>query len=165
MANRKNRSLELLYQSKNQTLYTLAYRLIKSPEAADDLVHDAFCLAVFHQNELRKHPNPEGWLVLVLKNLASNEIRRAENRLTVPLQEVLTSAAAAQHTSIAEVFPRNLSAQDRQILLWRFESQLPYTEIALRLHISESGVRSRAARAVARCRLLLKETNFLDGTF
>ena len=30
---------------------------------ADDLVHDAFCLAVFHQAALRTHPKPEGWLV------------------------------------------------------------------------------------------------------
>lgn len=153
---------EALYQSTYQKLYRLAYRLVKSPEAADDLVHDTFCLAVFHQAKLRQHPNPEGWLVLVLKNLASNEIRRAENRLTVPLQEALSSAAAAQHTSVAELFPRDLPIQDRQILLWRFESQLPYAEIALRLHISESGVRSRVARAVARCRLLMKETNFSD---
>lgn len=157
-----NRFLEALYQSNYQKLYCLAYRLIKSPEAADDLVHDAFCLAVFHQAELRQHPNPEGWLVLAVKNLASNEIRRAENRLTVPLEEALTSAAAAQHTSIAELFPRNLPIQDRQILLWRFESQLPYAEIAQRLQISEAGARSRTARAVARCRLLMKETNFSD---
>lgn len=90
-----NSFLEALYQSTYQKLYRLAYRLVKSPEAADDLVHDTFCLAVFHQAKLRQHPNPEGWLVLVLKNLASNEIRRAENRLTVPLQEALSSAAAA----------------------------------------------------------------------
>ena len=63
-----NSFLEALYQSTYQKLYRLAYRLVKSPEAADDLVHDTFCLAVFHQAKLRQHPNTEDWIVKIKKN-------------------------------------------------------------------------------------------------
>ena len=47
--------------------------------------------------------------------------------------------------------------QDRQVLLWRMEEQCAYDEMARRLGISETGCRSRVARAVARCRLLMLE--------
>ena len=91
-----------------------------------------------------------------LKNLAANEVRLAENRLTIPLEEALLAAAEDGQT-LEELLPVRLSAQDRRALLWRMEDQLSYTEMARRLGISETGCRSRVARAVARCRLLLKD--------
>ena len=162
LSNTMNGFIEALYRSEYKKLYTLAFRIVKKTEAADDLVHDAFCLATFHQAKLINHPNPEGWLANVVKNLALNEIRRAENCLTVPLEQALSSASLKLDTSLSELFPQNLPAQDQQILLWKFEEQIPYHEIALRLNISETGARSRVARAVARCRLLMNNTDFLD---
>lgn len=154
--------IETLYKSEYKKLYTLAYRIVKDPETAKDLIHDAFCLATFHQAKLINHPSPEGWLANVVKNLALNDIRRAENRLTMPLQEALSSVAPNSETSLSELLPQKLPAPDQQILLWKFEEQIPYHEIALRLNISETGARSRVARAVARCRLHMNNTDFLD---
>ena len=102
------------------------------------------------------HPNQVGWLVQALKHLASNEHRRAENRLTVPLEEDLLPACWPRE-ALEELLPNGLSRQDQQVLLWRMEEQCAYPEMARRLGISETGCRSRVARAVARCRLLMLE--------
>ena len=48
----------------------------------------------------------------------------------------------------------DLSREDREILIWRFEEDLSYGELADRLGISETGCRSRVFRAVKRCRAL-----------
>ena len=156
MGNRYPDNLTALYRSQFRRLYVLAYRLVKQRERAEDLVQDVFCLALCRQEELVRHPNPTGWLVCTLKNLAANELRLAENRLTLPLEEALLASAEDGQT-LEELLPVRLSAQDRQALLWRMEDQLSYDEMARRLDISETGCRSRVARAVARCRLLLKD--------
>ena len=53
--------------------------------------------------------------------------------------------------------PAQLSEEDKQLLIWRFEKQLSYREISGRLGISEAGCRSRVSRAVARCRKYFEE--------
>lgn len=146
--------LSALYQAQYGTLFALAYRLVRQRERAEDLVQDVFCLAVLHRDRLAAHPNPPGWLVCTLKHLASNEVRLAVNRLTVPLEEELI-AAEAIHPPLETLLPAGLSVRDRQVLLWRMEEELPYEEMARRLGLTETGCRSRVARAVARCRLLL----------
>ena len=90
-----------------------------------------------------------------LKKLASNELRRAENRLTVPLENALLPRAAGQKQKVGDLLPSALSQSDKQILTWRIEQQLSYKEIAQILGISETGCRSRVARAIAKCRKLM----------
>ena len=63
-------------------------------------------------------------------------------------------AGVTQRGALAETLPRQLSPQDREVLLWRFEQGLDYDEIANLLGISEAGGRSRVSRAVRRCRAL-----------
>ena len=149
-------AVEALYQAKGRLIFTLAYRLVNQRERAEDLVQEVFLLALIHQEAILHHPNQVGWLVQALKHLASNELRRAENRLAVPLEEDLLPACWPRE-ALEELLPNGLSRQDRQVLLWRMEEQCAYPEMARRLGISETGCRSRVARAVARCRLLMLE--------
>lgn len=157
MRHEKNDFIGSLYRAEYDKLYRMAYRIVKNVQTAEDLVHDAFCLASFQQEKLLTHPKPEAWLMNVIKKLASNEIRRAANRLTIPLEELFSAAASEPEQKIEELFPAGLSAGDRQILIWRFENQISYQEMARRLCISEAGCRSRTARAVGRCRQLMKD--------
>lgn len=153
-------ALEKLYQAQARLIFTLAYRLVNQRERAEDLVQEVFLLALTHQEALFNHPNQVGWLVQTLKHLASNELRRAENRLTVPLEEDLLPTFRPRE-ALKELLPAGLSQQDRQVLLWRMEEQCAYDEMARRLKISETGCRSRVARAVARCRQLMLEEKTL----
>lgn len=155
MHQKMNDQIESLYKTQYSKVFRLAYRMLKNTQAAEELAHDTFCLAVFQQDKFLAHPNPEAWLMNVVKKLTYNEIRRAENRLTVPLEEALTAAAPQDSLKIEDLLPSSLSQQDKQILIWRFDHLLSYQEIAFRLKISEAGCRSRVARAVARCRQLI----------
>lgn len=132
---------------------------MKKTEVAEDLVHDVFYLATLHQETVLHHPNQEGWLMCTLKKLASNELRRAENRLTAPLENALLFLSNDQDQKVGELLPSGLSSDDMQVLIWRIEQQMSYEEMAQRLGISETGCRSRVARAVARCRALMNPTD------
>lgn len=134
-----------------------AYRMIGSIETAQDLVHEAFLLALFNQDKLANHPNPEGWLMKTLRNLTLNERRRIKNHATVPLELVDNYIGKELGTSLDLLLPKQLSKEEREILVWRFEQQMGYREIANRLGISEVGCRSKVSRAIAHCRKYLDD--------
>ena len=145
-----------LYRTLYEKLFRIAYRMLGDTEQAGDAVQDVFLQAVFHRDKLMEHPNPEGWLVLALKNNIQNERRRFMAHQIVALDEAAPVAEAEPETPLEELLPQKLPQADRDILIWRFEQDLSYREIADRLGISESSCRSRVSRAISRCRKLIK---------
>lgn len=146
-----------LYEAQCEKMLKFAYRMVGSIETAQDLVHETFLLALFSQDKLADHPNPEGWLMKTLRNLTLNERRRIENHSTVPLEMVDNYIGKELYTSLDLLLPKQLSKEEREILVWRFEQQMEYREIADRLGISEVGCRSRVSRAVVHCRKYMND--------
>lgn len=138
-----NELIHTLYLQLYEKLFRVAYRMMGSSESAEDLVQQTFLLALFQGEALRAHPCPEGWLMKALHNLAINERRRTARRQEIPLDTLFDQAAGEASPPLAETLPRQLSPQDREVLLWRFEQGLDYDEIANLLGISEAGGRSR----------------------
>lgn len=155
MAESPNAFFHDLYQANYRKMIKLAYRLVGSMETACDLVQETFLLALFQQETLACHASPEGWLMITLKNLAMNERRRFNRHPTLPLYLFETLPGEPPPMPLEHVLPSQLSQEDREILLWRFEQNMEYLEMADRLGIAESSCRSRVSRAVARCKACL----------
>ena len=145
-----------LYRALYEKLFRIAYRMLGDTEQAGDAVQDVFLQVVFHRSKLMEHPNPEGWLVITLKNNIYNERRRSMAHQIVPLDDAAPVAEAEPETPLEMLLPQKLPQADREILFWRFVQDLDYREIADRLGISESSCRSRLSRAISRCRKLVK---------
>ena len=94
----------------------------------------------------------------VLQNFVMNERRRIKRHPEASLDSLLYMTGENLSNSLEEMLPKQLSQSDREILMWRFEQNMDYDEIAERLGISEVGCRSRVSRAVKRCRELLQQT-------
>lgn len=148
-----------LFHREYEALCRLAYRLTGSAELAQDLTQDTFLLALSHAGELADHPSPGGWLTLTLYNLVLNERRRTQRRPQVSIEEA-QELFSSQEPPLENMLPKQLSPEDRQLLLWRFERQLKTGEIALLLGISEAACRKRLSRVLQKCRALLER----DGT-
>ena len=56
-----------LYRQEYPTLYRVAYRLTGCQEDAQDMIQKTFLLAISQQDELGRHPNPGGWLMVTLR--------------------------------------------------------------------------------------------------
>lgn len=149
--------LQSLYEKYYEKMIRFSYRLVGTVESAQDLVQETFLLALYNQNKLSNHPNPEGWLMKTLKNLILNEQRRVQNHIEIPLDAVVNMLSKAQDLPLESVLPKQLSKEEREILIWRFERQMDYREIAERLGISEAGCRSRVFRAIAHCKKYLDD--------
>lgn len=144
-----------LYETQYEKMIKFAFRMIGSMDSAQDLVQEAFLLALFNQDELSRHPNPEGWLMKTLRNLAQNERRRMQNHSDISLDSIAEILGKEPDTLFELILPSQLSKAEQDILIWRFKQELDYREIADRLGISEEGCRSRLSRAVAHCRKLM----------
>ena len=93
----------------------------------------------------------------VLQNLALNERRRVKRHPETSLDSLLNLAGETPANALEDMLPKQLSKADREILIWRFEQNMDYDEIADRLGISETGCRSRVSRAVKHCRELMEK--------
>ena len=146
-----------LFEQQNKRLTRIAYRLTGSMELAKDLVQDTFLLALIRYKDLADHPCISGWLSKTLKNLVLNENRRLENQPKIPLEYINDHPAPELPVSLDEILPLSLPAEDRQVLIWRYEQQLSYRDIAMRLGISESTCRMRVHRILKKCRLSFEQ--------
>lgn len=149
-------SFQALYEAHYKKLIVAAYHMVGSIHSAQDLVQETFMLALLKWDTLSCHALPEGWLMLTLKNRALNKNHFSKRHPEVPLDSVILPAKEPA-AKLEEMLPRQLSEEDREILIWRFERQMEYREMADRLGISETGCRSRVSRAVARCKKFLED--------
>lgn len=154
MPQNENGFIESLYLREYGRLLRAAYHLTEDKASAENLVHETFILAILRREELASHPEPGAWLARTLRNLLRNE-QRAASRGEVPLEEAAEVSAGAPPLPLEDALPAGLGAEERALLIWRFEERLSSGEIAGRLGISEAACRKRISRALARCKRLL----------
>lgn len=155
MRNNWNDIITPLYIDGYRRLYTVAYRRVNDQELAQDLVHDAFLLAIFHQKELREHPQPDAWLMKTLCNLIQNELRSPSHQ-NLSFDEIKEIPEKAACDTIGYLLPVQLKDDEREILIWRFEQQMSYSEMSMRLGVSETLCRKRVSLAIIKCRNLME---------
>jgi DNA-directed RNA polymerase specialized sigma24 family protein len=77
-------------------LLTLYARLVKEAMAGSkrnrdarlERIQEAFARAAEHQDELRMHPNPVGWVLLTLKNLLFEGLREVARATDAPVDDL-----------------------------------------------------------------------------
>lgn len=148
--------LAQLYRREYPVLYRVAYRLTGSRDDAQDMIQKAFLLAISQQAELERHPNPGGWLVVTLNNLVKNERRRMAHQVEIPLEDVSRFPAQEPDMPFRESLPDGLTAEEQQLLSWKFELELDHREMARRLGISPMACRARLSRLLKKCRDLME---------
>ena len=156
MAGNGDLFLHRLYQTQYDKLIRAAYRMMGDIDSAQDLVQQVFLLALVQQDDISTHPKPEGWLMLTLNNLVKNERRKNKNHPQVSLEDIAELHGQESPDALEHILPKELSQEDREILIWRFERQMGYKEMADQLGITESGCRSRVSRAIANCKKYMK---------
>lgn len=148
--------LAQLYRREYPVLYRVAYRLTGSRDDAQDMIQKTFLLAIAQQEELERHPNPGGWLVVTLNNLIKNGRRRMAHQAEIPLEDVSQFPAQAPDIPFGESLPDGLSQEEQQLLSWKYELELDHQEMARRLGISPAACRARLSRLLKKCRDLME---------
>lgn len=144
--------IEALYRTNRDKMFRCAYRLIGRVDKAEELVQEAFVLALIHESKLMNHPNPMSWLIVTLKYQIMNDRRRKESSSEISLDDFFSLEAEPLKETLDTSLPKELSDSERQLLIWKFEGQIDYEEMSERLGITNNACRIRVMRAVEMCR-------------
>lgn len=96
-------ALSALYDRYGRVAYTLAYRILGEPEAAEDVVQDAFLAAWRGAATFRRERgNARSWLLSIVHHRAVDLLRRRTAFRPAPLESAGDSAADADTAEEAE---------------------------------------------------------------
>lgn len=158
---------EALVLPHTDAAYNLALRLTRSPEAAEDVTHDAFLRALAAVDGYRGG-DARAWLLSIVRNRAFDWLRERRRKATVslvssddpdadvewefadpdqetPEQALMRKGEAAGLASLVDALPPRL----REVLVLREVEDLSYREIAEVTGAPIGTVMSRLARARA----------------
>lgn len=175
-------ALGAIVEAYSPRVYGLLYRLTRSRDVADDLVQETFLRMVRTIIRYEDTGRFEAWLFRIAANLARDHARRgrrrgpvasldgqleadvAEELLSVTAPEPLEPAVGGEETRRLERGLEKLAPQDREVLLLRHFSELPFREIAEILGVPLGTALARAHRALERLRTELCQDNEPGGT-
>jgi len=169
-----------LYAEHALSLSRLARIMLDDQDAAQDVVHDAFCGLGRRLNKLTDPGRAAAYLRAAVLNGCRDELRRLARRPSAaalrrePLGDdpLGTGFAGADAPLLALEDPRavlnalrRLPDRQREVLALRYYLELPDAEISRVMSIGESSVRSAAHRGLAAlARLLTGETTSRIGS-
>ena len=161
-------ALDALYTRYGRLAFALAYRVVGSPEAAEDVVQEAF-LSVWRNAASYQQVRGQvrGWLLTVVRNRAIDSLRARESRPKAggtlddlgwlvaddsdPADDALRRVEAARIREALTALP----PEQRQTVELAFFSGLSYPEVAEKMGAPLGTVKSRMRLALERLRGLL----------
>ncbi|MDR2184546.1 MAG: sigma-70 family RNA polymerase sigma factor [Treponema sp.] len=156
------------------------YVLGGNRSAAEDCTQDIFLILYENMAKLKDHDNLGGWLYKTAGNISKRyaaSLRKERVKFAhpagnpqdegeAPVDGIIAKKITAEEERIAEekaaaraaaAIERSLKPGDEQILELAFRQKLPLKEVANRLNISLSAVKSRASRLRQKISALARE--------
>jgi RNA polymerase sigma-70 factor, ECF subfamily len=159
-----------LVQRHQRTVYSLALRMLRRPDLAEDLAQDVF-LQLYRRLDDIESPSHLGfWLRRVASNLAIDRLRRATSTATQALEDSPEPAELDEHTEGAD--PRlerevtrllgDLPPAPRAVMLLRYQEDCDVADIAATLDMPVNTVKSHLKRSLAALRAKLLGVRRID---
>jgi RNA polymerase sigma-70 factor (ECF subfamily) len=161
--------LSALVEQYSQTLYRVAYSVLRNAEEAEDAVQETFLRVLRHRATLGEVRDHRVWLIRITWNISLDRKRRAKTRPpgedieNVARQLVSRDLPADRQVMALEHHARVLAAlaglpgKEREVLLLSAFEELSTPQIAAILGTTDSSVRSRLFRARRQLAALLGE--------
>lgn len=150
-------ALEALYRAFETPVYSLARRICRSPEDAEDVLQETFLEVVKSIGQYRGEGHLWGWIRQIASSKALMRLRSEKLRAT---DEFIEEAAGAPPPSVGarvdlERAFEQLSETSRAVVWLHDVEGFTHEEIAERMGRTVSFSKSQLARAHARLRRLL----------
>ena len=162
-------AIEALVEAHYAALYRYGYRLSGSPQEAEDLTQETFCLAQNKLGQLRDEGKAKSWLFTILRNAYLHRLRQVKQEKQVPLdglaelpERSADSATALDTVQLQKALAEMPEAFRSPLILYYFED-FSYKDIAEQMNVPLGTVMSRLARAKTFLRQRLTDHAGLDG--
>ncbi len=149
-------TLELIYEKYRNRMYIAAYRVVKNPQTAEDVVHDTFVALSKNTVKLKDVDSlyTASYVIKAAKNTALNMVKKSSEEKTVSIDEidVMTQETVLDRICteekyniiVSSIFA--LSEKYRDVLSLYYLNELTVSEIASALSRKESTVKQQLAR-------------------
>jgi RNA polymerase sigma-70 factor (ECF subfamily) len=146
-----------LIRAYQDGVYTLALRMLKVPEDAEELAQDVFVSAHRHLGKIASEAHLLFWLRRTVCHRAIDRLRRRPSHPAMPLDSI--EELPAQDSSCDPLLERRLQAMvltlppmARAVVLLRYQEDLDPPEIAMTLQMPLNTVKSHLKRSLAALR-------------
>jgi RNA polymerase sigma-70 factor (sigma-E family) len=150
----RDQAVAALFRAHHKQLVMLARFLVTDPQAAEDLVQDAFVSLYRRWTWMQHHENPYQYLRTSVVNGTRSHLRRGRVRRRTPLAEADEVPSAESSAIVSETRALLLAGlaalpvRQRQVLVLRYYLDLSEAEIAGTLGISRGSVKQHASRGL-----------------
>lgn len=148
---RYSKELDRLYLQMYPKLFEYARSLLNNDAMAEEAVQDTFAIACQKPEALCSSPNPEGWLVITLKNVISNTLRsqNAAKQILIDYIAANSSELTISNDQVdLEILYDNIKDLEEFVLLKeRVLEGKSYLQLAKERGISVASCRKRVQRA------------------
>lgn len=146
-------SFEIFAASAAPMLFRTAWALTRDRHTSEDLVQEALAKVFVKWRDRAGIDNPEGYARTTLVRLhISSRRRRSSTEIVTDSMELIDVGEDPAVTISVQRALAELPATDRAILVLRYFLDLPVVEVAEDLRLTESAVRTRTSRAMAKLR-------------
>ncbi len=155
-------ALEELYRQTDSSVYGFALSILKRPHEAEDVMHDAYVKIYESAGGYRPQGKPMAWILTIVRNLSLARFRSKDSSNLSLMEDWLETddndftEASLDQIILSRVL-RNLSDEERQIVILHSISGLKFKEIAYVLEIPLSTTISKYHRSLSKLRRILKE--------
>jgi len=178
-ANGNQQAFRTLFVRYRKMVYSIAWRIALNTEDALDITQNVFVAILKKIDTFKGKGSLKSWISSVTANQAISYIRKSSRKKEVPTEpEILSYYAerfsssepsdqrkillAKQRMEWVEKTMKQLPPQQRAILTLRLHENMTPHEIAQRLEIPGSQVRSQLCNAIARIRKILSQKGILE---
>jgi len=157
------RACEKIYRKFHKQAYTVAVRICKNRELAQDVTQEAFITAFKRMHQYRGDSPFWGWLRRVIVNHAISALRKLPRHDAVELEDYMATSDGDQerlgHCMDLEQALEQLSDEDRMVVWLHDVEGYKHREIAKLAGKTESYSKTRLNRARARLRTLISDND------
>jgi RNA polymerase sigma-70 factor (ECF subfamily) len=157
------RACEKIYRKFHTPAFTVAVRICKCRELAQDVTQEAFISAFKRMHQFRGDSPFWGWLRRVIVNHAISALRKLPRHDAVELEDYMAPSGGDQdrlgHCMDLEQALGQLSDEDRMVVWLHDVEGYKHREIAQLAGKTESYSKTRLNRARARLRVLISDAD------
>lgn len=158
-------------------MYAVAYKILKNPEDAEDVVHDSFQALIENLDKIQEIHCHKTWnyIVTIVKNKAITRYNKKKKYTTGELEEEYFQEESSEDSPVYEYVEKQETAeivaklilelpeQYRYVIYLYYYNELPFAEVAKTLEITESNARQIANRARKLLEKRLRERGITHG--
>lgn len=168
---------EQLYHAYEQKMYAVAFKILKNPEDAEDIVHDSFRAVIENLEKIQEIYCHKTWnyIVTIVKNKAITRYHKKKRQMYEEIDEEYMQEKSMGSLSVYECVEKQeiagiiaemileLPEQYRYVIYLYYYNELSFAEIAKALEITESNARQIANRARKLLEKRLRERGITHG--